>query len=107
MTKKKSKLIPFGKCSQRLQMMCKAFSRFMKRTQASSLCLSDGAGGGRSVVVLTACSLTHTSACSPPFTCVCVSARLLSGGFSDSDLFDVSKDDTYKPDKGKGNAAPV
>lgn len=26
-----------------------------------------------------------------------------SGGFSDSDLFDVSKDDTYKPDKGKGN----
>ena len=27
----------------------------------------------------------------------------LSGGFSDSDLLDVSKDDTYKPDKGKGN----
>ncbi|XP_041820873.1 CD99 antigen-like protein 2 [Chelmon rostratus] len=25
------------------------------------------------------------------------------GGFSDSDLFDVSKDDTYKPDKGKGS----
>ncbi|XP_038587028.1 CD99 antigen-like protein 2 [Micropterus salmoides] len=24
------------------------------------------------------------------------------GGFSDSDLIDVSKDDTYKPDKGKG-----
>lgn len=24
------------------------------------------------------------------------------GGFSDSDLFDVSKDDSYKPDKGKG-----
>ncbi|KAG7218443.1 hypothetical protein INR49_020368 [Caranx melampygus] len=27
------------------------------------------------------------------------------GGFSDSDLIDVSKDDTYKPDKGKGGAA--
>lgn len=26
----------------------------------------------------------------------------LSGGFSDSDLTDVSKDDTYKPDNGKG-----
>ncbi|XP_029382232.1 CD99 antigen-like protein 2 [Echeneis naucrates] len=26
------------------------------------------------------------------------------GGFSDSDLVDVSKDDTYKPDKGKGGA---
>ncbi|XP_061769319.1 CD99 antigen-like protein 2 isoform X2 [Nerophis ophidion] len=25
-----------------------------------------------------------------------------SGGFSDSDLVDVSKDDNYKPDKGKG-----
>ncbi|XP_078132452.1 CD99 antigen-like protein 2 isoform X1 [Sander vitreus] len=24
------------------------------------------------------------------------------GGFSDDDLFDVGKDDTYKPDKGKG-----
>lgn len=27
----------------------------------------------------------------------------ISGGFSDSDLIDVSKDDSYKPDKGKGN----
>ncbi|XP_071334248.1 CD99 antigen-like protein 2 [Trachinotus anak] len=27
------------------------------------------------------------------------------GGFSDSDLADVSKDDTYKPDKGKGGAS--
>uniref|UniRef100_A0A8C3G6Z0 CD99 antigen-like protein 2 n=1 Tax=Cyclopterus lumpus TaxID=8103 RepID=A0A8C3G6Z0_CYCLU len=27
----------------------------------------------------------------------------LSGGFSDDDLFDVGKDNTYKPDKGKGN----
>lgn len=26
----------------------------------------------------------------------------LSGEFSDTDLIDVSKDDTYKPDKGKG-----
>lgn len=28
---------------------------------------------------------------------------LLVGELSDDDLFDVSKDDTYKPDKGKGN----
>ncbi|XP_067381030.1 CD99 antigen-like protein 2 isoform X3 [Channa argus] len=26
----------------------------------------------------------------------------ISGGFSNQDLYDVSKDDTYKPDKGKG-----
>ncbi|XP_077401473.1 CD99 antigen-like protein 2 isoform X2 [Vanacampus margaritifer] len=26
-----------------------------------------------------------------------------AGGFSDSDLIDVSKDDSYKPDKGKGS----
>lgn len=27
----------------------------------------------------------------------------ISGGFSDNDLIDVSKDDSYQPDKGKGN----
>uniref|UniRef100_A0A3P8SV31 CD99 antigen-like protein 2 n=1 Tax=Amphiprion percula TaxID=161767 RepID=A0A3P8SV31_AMPPE len=32
---------------------------------------------------------------------------LLLGGFSDSDLIDVSKDDTYKPDKGKETTAEV
>lgn len=30
------------------------------------------------------------------------SLSFLPGGFSDSDLVDVSNDDTYKPDKGKG-----
>ncbi|KAK7910302.1 hypothetical protein WMY93_014986 [Mugilogobius chulae] len=29
--------------------------------------------------------------------------RVPGGGFSDDDLADVGKDDTYKPDKGKGN----
>lgn len=32
-----------------------------------------------------------------------VSLCAISGGLSDSDLVDVSKDDSYKPDKGKGN----
>lgn len=31
--------------------------------------------------------------------CICVRP----GGFSDRDLIDVSEDDSYKPDKGKGD----
>nr|XP_046237285.1 CD99 antigen-like protein 2 isoform X1 [Scatophagus argus] len=31
-----------------------------------------------------------------------IKPKPMSGGFSDNDLIDVSKDDSYKPDKGKG-----
>lgn len=34
-----------------------------------------------------------------------ITLSAILGGFSDSDLIDVSKDDSYKPDKGKGNKA--
>ncbi len=76
----------------------------MKRAQASSLCQE---ADGRLLSWQPAAWHTRLPARLRSHVCVCVSARLLSGGFSDSDLFDVGKDDTYKPDKGKGNAAPV